>query len=296
MIPLLAFAAPTSSSDLLYEMVNNITNLTTQNGGVLTHLGMVELSFIAMFVLIGMVVRWNTQSMTIGLHHHPVTIGDLMHFLVMLLICLTLETYWSTPLPGTSMGFNKVFPSISQSIVAALDQNSLKTLTDTFNTLIDNNPQPSALSVLEALIHSLIELVLGICTAVLFLLNCSSFILYAVSALFGPLFIPLLMTKNLKGKFYHFIDCLIGFAMIRAVAGAFIFVWSGFLNTFVTRTFHGDYSMEMWLANLVPFLCVFLAFILNILFVPQLTQAIFGGSAGLTAGAVAVGAKVAGAI
>jgi type IV secretion system protein VirB6 len=65
------------------------------------------------------------------------------------------------------------------------------------------------------------------------------------------------------------------------VAAAFIFVWGGFMNTFIQQTFNGNYSMEMWLANLIPCIMVFIAFIINMLYIPSMTQAIFGGAAGL---------------
>ena len=67
--------------------------------------------------------------------------------------------------------------------------------------------------------------------------------------------------------------------MIRAVAAAFIFVWSQFLTGFMTQTFHGDYSIAMWLANLIPFTTIFVAFILNMFLIPSVTQMIFGGGA-----------------
>ena len=51
MVPttLLAQALPTTSSgvDWLYQFTNNLTNLTTQNGGALTQFGLTELSAIA---------------------------------------------------------------------------------------------------------------------------------------------------------------------------------------------------------------------------------------------------------
>jgi type IV secretion system protein VirB6 len=89
------------------------------------------------------------------------------------------------------------------------------------------------------------------------------------------------MTKTFRAKFFHFLDVLIGFAMIRAVAAAFIFVWGGFMNAFIQQTFNGNYSMEMWLANLIPCITVFVAFIVNMFFIPSMTQAIFGGAAGM---------------
>jgi type IV secretion system protein VirB6 len=42
--------------------------------------------------------------------------------------------------------------------------------------------------------------------------------------------------------------------------------------------------MEMWLANLIPCTMVFIAFIINMLFIPSMTQAIFGGAAGMADG------------
>jgi len=117
--------------------------------------------------------------------------------------------------------------------------------------------------------------------------------MYGVSALFGPLFIPLYMTKLFRGKFLHFVDVLLSFAMIRAVAAAFIFVWGGFMNTFLSLTFAGNYSIEMWLTNLVPVLMVFLAFCINMLAIPSITQAIFGGSAGVSGSVEAAAIRLA---
>jgi type IV secretion system protein VirB6 len=122
---------------------------------------------------------------------------------------------------------------------------------------------------------------LGLASAILFVINCSAFILYGVTALFGPVFVPLLMTQTFKAKFFQFLDVLISFAMIRAVAAAFIYVWAGFMNGFIQQTFNGNYSMDMWIANLIPCLMVFVAFIINMLFIPSMTQAIFGGAAGM---------------
>ena len=53
------------------------------------------------------------------------------------------------------------------------------------------------------------------------------------------------------------------------------------MNGFIQQTFNGNYSMEMWLANLIPCTMVFIAFIINMLFIPSMTQAIFGGAAGM---------------
>jgi type IV secretion system protein VirB6 len=166
-------------------------------------------------------------------------------------------------------------------MVAAFDQHSLDQLLQLLKTAGDNTAMPSFTALLQILCYVVVQVILGLASAILFVINCSAFILYGVTALFGPVFIPLLMTKTFRAKFFHFLDVLISFAMIRAVAAAFIFVWAGFMNGFLQQTFNGNYSMEMWIANLIPCLMVFVAFIINMLFIPSMTQAIFGGAAGM---------------
>ncbi len=267
--------------DWLYQFTNNLTNLTTQNGGALTQLGLAELSAIALFTLISMVINWNTSGMTLRFHTQPVRAGDLTNFLLKLIVCCLLENYWVNPFPGASFGINHFFSYIAQAMVAAFDQSSLDNLLQLLKTAGDGTAMPSITAPVQILCYILVQILLGLASAILFVINCSAFILYGVTALFGPIFIPLLMTQNFKAKFFHFLDVLISFAMIRAVAAAFIFVWAGFLNAFIQQTFNGNYSMEMWIANLIPCLMVFIAFIVNMLFIPSMTQAIFGGAAGM---------------
>jgi len=293
---LLAQALPTASSgvDWLYQFTNNLTNLTSQDGGVLTQFGLTELSAIALFTLISMVINWNTSGMTLRFHTHPVRAGDLTNFMLRLILCSLLLNYWVNPFPGASFGLNHFFSYIAQAMVAAFDQNSLNQFLQLLKRAGDNTPMPSILAPVQTACYFIVQGLLGITSAILFVINCSAFILYGVTALFGPVFIPLLMTRTFRAKFFHFLDVLLSFAMIRAVAGAFIFVWAGFMNGFLQQTFNGNYSIEMWLANLIPCIMVFVAFIVNMLFIPSMTQAIFGGTAGLTSAAPGVVGSVGG--
>jgi len=286
-IVMLAQALPSTSSgvDWLYQFTNNLTNLTTQNGGALTQLGLTELSCIALFTLVSMSVNWSTTGMTFRLHHDHLHVGDLTNFLLRLIICCLLENYWVNPFPGASFGINHFFSYIAQAMVATFDQSSLNNLLQLLKTAGDSTQMPGLTAPVQILCYFVVQGLLGLASAILFLINCSSFILYGVTALFGPVFVPLLMTQTFRAKFFHFLDVLISFAMIRAVAAAFIFVWSGFMNAFIQQTFNGNYSMEMWLANLIPCTMVFVAFIVNMLFIPSMTQAIFGGAAGLASAA-----------
>jgi TrbL/VirB6 plasmid conjugal transfer protein len=293
-IAILAQFVPSAGMNWLYQFTNNLTNLTTQNGGALTQLGVTELSAIAFFKLVSMVVNWNTSAMTLRFHTHSVRAGEMTQFLLRLIICSLLINYWVNPFPGASFGINHFFSYIAQAMVAAFDQNSLDQLLNLLKTAGDGTSMPSFTAPIQILCYVLVQLMLGLASAILFVINCSAFILYGVTALFGPVFVPLLMTQNFKAKFFHFLDVLISFAMIRAVAAAFIYVWAGFMNGFLQQTFNGNYSMDMWIANLIPCLMVFVAFIINMLFIPSMTQAIFGGAAGLTSAAPGVAGSIGG--
>ena len=192
-----------------------------------------------------------------------------------------IEHYWVTNLPGTSFGFNRMFSYIAAAISQILDQSQLNQLTTIVANAGQNTPIPTVFAPMESFCYYYVQGLLGAASAIIFLINCSAFIFYGVAALFGSLMIPLYMTETFRGKFLHFVEVLLSLAMIRAVAAAFIYVWSQFLMGFMTQTFHGDYSIAMWLANLIPFTTIYLAFILNMVLIPSVTQMIFGGGAGL---------------
>jgi hypothetical protein len=108
--------------DWLYQFSNNLTNLVTANGGALTNVGLMELSFISFIALVSMAIRWSVAGMTLSFHHQPLRMGDLTLFMLRLVVCCLLENYWVNPLPGVTWGFNHLFSWIGQVIVAALDQ------------------------------------------------------------------------------------------------------------------------------------------------------------------------------
>lgn len=292
MMMLAMFQAPAQGVDWLSVFAQNLTDLTTQNGGVLTSVGLSLLSFVAIMMLVQMVISINTANWTISFRPQHVDAGTVMRFLLRLGFCALLEHYWVNPLPGASFGFNHLFSYLSEALTQVFDNSSLNTLNTLMKDASAKMDTPSLTAPLELLCYVIVQILLGVSSGILFLINISSFILYGVSALFGPVFIPLYLTNSFRGKFFQYIDALIGFAMIRAVAAAFLFVWAGFMTTFIQQTFNGDYSIQMWLANLIPVITMFVAFILNLLFIPSLTQAIFGGAAGMAGRAESVGSQL----
>ena len=278
--------------DWFYQFTNNLTALTTANGNALTSFGITLLSFIAVMQLAKMVISFSTSSMSFSLNPSPLQGGEIVRFMLRLGFCCILESYWTQSLPGASWGFNKLFAAAAQEIVTTLDHASASQLSGALAQAWQGTPHPNPLSLLEVFVYMYVQAVMATASAIMFVINISGVVFYAVAALFGPLFIPLYMTESFRGKFFQFFDTLLSFAMIRAVAAAFVFVWGGFITTFLQQTFNGDYSIVNWIANLVTVSMVMLAFAINMLFIPQITQAIFGGGAGLAGSALSLATNV----
>ena len=266
--------------DWLAQFTQALTDLMLQNGDALSNFGLLLLSFIATMQLIGVAVRMTSWSVHLG-GYRSVSLDELRTFLFRLLFCCVIEHYWVTNLPGASFGFNRMFSYIGGAISQILDQNQLNQLTNMIATAGHNTPVPTVFAPMGTLCYWVIEGFLSIASGILFFINCSAFIFYSVAALFGPVMIPLYLTETFRGKFVHFVEVLLSLAMIRAVAAAFIFVWSQFITGFMNQTFQGNYSIANWIANLIPFLTIFTAFILNLALIPSLTQTVFGGGAGI---------------
>ncbi|AXC15980.1 hypothetical protein ACPOL_6770 (plasmid) [Acidisarcina polymorpha] len=289
-------AAPTllavGTIDWLYQLTQQLTDLTTANGDALSNFGMILLAFLATLKLIGVAIRMSPWSAYFG-GYRPVSLDELKVFLFRLLFCCVIEHYWTNNLPGAAFGFNRMFSYIAGAISQILDQNSLNQLLQLMHTAASDTTLPTGLAIYQYVVYFLIMILMGLASGILFLINSSAFIFYGVTALFGPVLIPLYMTETFRGKFLHFVEVLASFAMIRAVAAAFIFVWSGFLTGFMQQTFEGNYSLANWLANLVPFMTIYVAFILNMVLVPSITQIIFGGGAGAAGKIGEMGERVA---
>ena len=145
---------------------------------------------------------------------------------------------------------------------------------------VNNTPQPSYLAPLEIVMYVLVYLVMGLASGVLFLINCSSFILYGVTALFGPIFVPLLMSRTFRRKVLPLYRRAVGLChdsgRRRSLHLRLVWLSSDIFESNIQwRLFnrHVDH-------NFFGVMSVFIAFILNMVMVPAITQVIFGGGAG----------------
>jgi len=118
-------------------------------------------------------------------HAHPVRAGDLTHFLMRLIICCLLinllgqsaprRELWTQPFlqlyrPGDGCGIRSEF---ARQFAPAFEEPQRQ-----YANAVADGTSPDTLLLLRPGPD-------GIASAILFLINCSSFILYGVTALFG---------------------------------------------------------------------------------------------------------------
>ena len=133
---------------------------------------------------------------------------------------------------------------------------------------------PSITAPVQILCYFLVQILLGLSfrDPVRYQLQ-FAFILYGVTALFGPIFVPLLMTKTFRGKFFQLSRCShqLRYDSCGCSRLHFRLVWipECLHSADVQRQlFDGDvarksHSLALW---------YFIAFIINMLFIPSLSS------------------------
>jgi type IV secretion system protein VirB6 len=266
--------------DWLQQVTDQVNQLVTTHGDQLVDFGNTELAFLALLTLVGIVVRWQLSHMVIGFRPVNYTLGDLLAFFINLAVCSVLLHYYNTPLPGTSLSIHQVFPALAKAITNVFDQTAIDGFLDRVRQAAAGTQGPTTLDITGAIIYAMVLVNVALMDLIMFAVNAFGFIAQGIFTLFGPLMIPLFITRNFKGKFWHWVDGLLVFSMFRAVAAAVSFIYLNVMIGFFDNTVRGDYTLGHWLA-LIPTLILLNGGLLWAMFqVPRITGMIFGGVAG----------------
>ena len=152
----------------------------------------------------------------------------------------------------------------------------MTTLAKRISAAIDGTKQPTGLDLLGVVAYGWIMLLMAFMDLIMFAVDAFGFIGYALFSLFGPLMIPLYMTKHFSGKFWGWVDGLIVFGMYRAVSAAITFIWANLLIGFFDNTIGADYSIGHWLAIAATLVMLIGAFAWAMFKVPMMTSWLFG--------------------
>jgi hypothetical protein len=261
-----------------------VDNLTTTHGDILMDFGVTELNFVAMMGLIGMVVRWNLAHMVIGARPVNFTIGDLFMFFFQLFVCSLMLHYYFTPFPGTSISIHNMFAQIAQNIAGALDQAVMDDFLKRLRNVADSTTRPSAMNVVGVIVYFSVIINVALIDLAMFAIDAFGWVCYGLFSLFGPLAIPLYMTKNFNSKFWGWLDGLIVFSFYRAVSAGFMYVWLNAIIGFMDNTLAGDYSIGHWLAILGTLIMLTGAFVYGMFKIPTIASMLFGGIGSAAAG------------
>lgn len=276
--PAVTYAAlPSTGTNWLQQVTTQVDALTTTHGDALVNMGVTELNFIALMSLIAMVVRWNLAHMVIG--HRPVnfTIGDLFIFFFKLFACSLMLHYYFNPFPGTSISLHNLFASIAQVIASTLDQGVMNDFLTRVRDVGDSSQRPVGLDVIGVIIYFGVMFCMALIDLAMFAVDAFGWVAYAMFSLFGPLAIPLYMTKNFSSKFWAWLDGLIVFSFYRAVSAGFSFIWLNVLVGFFDNTVAGNYSLGHWMAIFGTLIMLTGAFFWAMFKIPMITSMLFGG-------------------
>jgi type IV secretion system protein VirB6 len=265
--------------DWLSQITAQVDALLTNHGDQLVSIGTTELAFFALCTLVGIVVRWQMAHMVIGWKPVNYALGDLLAFLINLAVASLLLHYYSTPLPGTSISVHQVFPAFAKAVTDLLDQSLVDGFLDRVRAAAAGTQAPSALNLIGAVIYATVLWNVAFMDLVMFAVNAFGFIGLGLFTLFGPLLIPLFITRNFKGKFWAWVDGLLVFSMFRAVSAAVSFIYLNVMIGFFDNTVAGDYSLGHWLALLPTLILLNGGLVWSMFQIPRLTGMIFGGVA-----------------
>jgi type IV secretion system protein VirB6 len=273
----LAAAPPATGTNWLQSVTSQVDALTTTHGDALVDMGVTELNFIALMALIAMVVRWNLAHMVIGYRPVNFTIGDLFVFFFKLFACSLMLHYYFNPFPGTGISLHNLFASVAQAIASTLDQNIMNDFLTRVRKVGDSSERPVGLDLIGVIVYFGVMVSMALIDLAMFAVDAFGWVAYGLFSLFGPLAIPLYMTKNFSSKFWGWLDGLIVFSFYRAVSAGFSFIWLNVLAGFFDNTVAGDYSIGHWLAIFGTLIMLTGAFFWGMFKIPMITSMLFGG-------------------
>ncbi|GAC1699910.1 MAG: hypothetical protein NVS9B4_00260 [Candidatus Acidiferrum sp.] len=279
---ILAWLLPTFNApgvNWLEDITGEITKLTTAFGGQLVDIANVELTFVAIIGLVTLVSKWQLDHMNIGYHAVNFRIGDFFAFMIRLMFCSVMLFYYNNPLPG-GLNLHQIPQAFGSAIATNLDTASYDQLSARISAAINGTVQPSGLDMSGHVIYFSVLALMAVLELGMFIVNAFGFVGYAAFSLFGPLMIPLLLTKHFAGKFWNWVDGLTVYGMYGAVSASFTFIWLHVLVGFFDNSMAGDYSIGKWSAMLAGLIILSVSFLWAMLKVPSVTASLFGGVGG----------------
>ena len=139
----------------------------------------------------------------------------------------------------------------------------------------------SAWSILANLLYWLLLIFVTIAKVISLAVVAFGLIASAVCTLVGPIFVPFFIVPKLDWLFWSWFKAFVQYSFIPVIAFAFLMIFERFIYQYVTTLPPGITEDQYMLYGLQA-LVVIGVFVVGILLVPALTNAIFSGGGGHT--------------
>src|SRR5882762_7361630 len=190
-----------------------------------------------------------------------------------------LVAFYESPIPGVGVSFSNLITDQAHDLANILDARSLELVFDHLDELWQHFVQPDAWSILANLIYWLLLIVVTLAKVLSLAVVAFGLIASAVCALVGPLFVPFFIVPKLDWLFWSWFKAFIQYSFIPVIAFAFLMIFERFLFAYLT-TLPPGITEDHYLVYGVQALVILGVFVVGILLVPSLTNAIFSGRGG----------------
>src|SRR5436190_13868224 len=188
---------------------------------------------------------------------------------------------YESPIPGIGVSFSNLITDQTHELANILDARSLELVFDHLDELWQHFVQPDAWSILANLIYWLLLIVVTLAKVVSLAVVAFGLIASAVCALVGPIFVPFFIVPKLDFLFWSWFKAFIQYSFIPVIAFAFLMVFERFIYQFLT-TLPPGITEDLYMLYALQALVIIGVFVVGILLVPSLTNAIFSGGGGHT--------------
>jgi hypothetical protein len=187
--------------------------------------------------------------------------------------------FYEAPLPGIGVSFSNLITDQAHALANILEARSFELVWDHLDELWNHFLAPDAWSILANLLYWVLLLVVGIAKTASLAVVAFGLIASAVCALVGPLFVPFFIVPKMDWLFWSWFKAFLQYSFIPVIAFAFLMIFERFLFGYLT-TLPPGITEDLYLVYGVQALVVIGVFVVGILLVPSLTNAIFSGRGG----------------
>lgn len=281
LLPVLSHASAittgtSQSIDWLTVLRAQVDALTTSTGGVLLDVGWIEADAAIVIGLVSICIRWHYGML--DLHHHQhLHISEVVIFLWQSVMVASVLQYYQTPIPGLGVNAHQILPALGQAVEHSIHLAMLNDLYAGIRSVTENMEHPGPANLLGILIYLSVYIDMAAIELALFVIGAAGSLFLGILTLFGPLFIPMFLTKHFNAMFWRWFESMLSFSMYGAVSAGVTFVFGGIFTTFFTRAVHSDYSIANFIILLPVLVMLTAAFAVVIFQIPTFVGRLFGG-------------------